>query len=439
MSDQSNDIPEGFKITELGLLPQEWELVKLGEIALARGGIGFSPEYQGQLSGKYPFYKVSDMNLSGNERFMRKANNYVDENIVSLLKAKPFPPDSVIFPKVGAAIHTNKKRLLTSDALVDNNVMGVTISDRNRCIPEYLLCWFESVDIGEFSNPGPLPSINAHSVKDRMLPLPPLPEQYTIAWVLSTIQKAIDAQDKIIAAARELKKALMRHLFTYGPVPVAEAEQVPLKETEIGLVPEHWEVVRLGEVTDKPEYGYTATASSEITGPKFLRITDIQNSMVYWSSVPYCQCPSIEMDRYKLHSGDILFARIGATTGKTYLVEDCPPAVFASYLIRVRCNSSLLPAYLSQFTTTQDYWNQINALKSDRLKHGINTPNLKSLLIPFPSLPEQQEIARMLSGVDNKIEAEENHKSALQAVFKAMLHQLMTGKVRVKDLEATAA
>ncbi|MDD4986941.1 MAG: restriction endonuclease subunit S, partial [Dehalococcoidales bacterium] len=270
-------------------------------------------------------------------------------------------------------------------------------------------------------------------------PVPPLPEQKAIAKVLSTVQKAIETQDKIIAAAKELKKSLMRHLFTYGPVPVSEAEKVPLRETAIGPMPEHWEVVKLGETTEKPEYGYTASATLENVGPKLLRITDIQDGRVMWTSVPYCQCSANDVQKYLLHPGDILFARIGATTGKTFMIIDFPQAIFASYLIRVRCKNLLLPGYLNQFTNTQMYWEQINASKGGRLKQGINIPVLTNLLIPLAPLQEQQEIARTLSLIDARIVSEEGRRSALQSLFKTMLHHLMTGKVRVKDMEATVS
>jgi type I restriction enzyme S subunit len=433
MSSQSNDIPEGFKVTELGPLPKEWEVVPIGDLAFVTSG-GSAPQGDHYFGGNNPFIRVQHIEQD-TDRIT--GWNLITDQAVQDCGLRLFSKGTIVFPKSGASIYLEKRAVLPVDAYIVSHLCALT--PKNEIVDgSFLFHVLRNIRLAELKADG-YPTLNLSEIKVRMLPLPPLPEQKAIARVLSTIQRAVEAQDKIIAAARKLKKSLMRHLFTYGPVSVGEAEKVQLKETEIGPVPEQWKVVKLGEVTDKPEYGYTATASSEIIGPKYIRITDIQNGIVDWSSVPFCQCPSIEMDKYKLHSGDILFARIGATTGKTFLVEDCPPAVFASYLIRVRCKSSLLPAYLSQFTTTQNYWDQINALKGDRLKHGINTPNLKSLLIPFPSLPEQLEVASMLSAIDKKIAAEEKHKVSLQALFKTMLHLLMTGKVRVKEMEATAA
>jgi hypothetical protein len=115
-----------------------------------------------------------------------------------------------------------------------------------------------------------------------------------------------------------------------------------------------WEVKELGAVS-AINYGYTESASSEPIGPRFLRITDIQDDQVDWASVPYCKIESADLPKYRLASGDIVFARTGATTGKSFLVADPPDAVFASYLIRLRLlDKKLLPKFVSLFFQTFD-------------------------------------------------------------------------------------
>ena len=125
-------------------VPEGWEVVRLGEIAQVRSGAGFPLDKQGQRNGAYPFIKVSDMNLVGNETYIRTANNYVDQQDASELGATVFPPGTVVFPKVGAAIATNKKRALTVPTIIDNNMMGITAE---RCDARFLHSWFEQTDL----------------------------------------------------------------------------------------------------------------------------------------------------------------------------------------------------------------------------------------------------------------------------------------------------
>ena len=164
--------------------------------------------------------------------------------------------------------------------------------------------------------------------------------------------------------------------------------------------PKRWKAVTLGDVCKKPEYGVTATATNSLIGPKFLRITDIQNGNVDWNKVPYCECSDIDRNKSRLSIGDIVVARIGSTTGKSCLVRDCPEAVFASYLIRLRTNDSLLPEYLFAFMDTKSYWIQINSAKGARLKQGINIPVLINLKFPLPPLSLQQEFAKLVEDID---------------------------------------
>src|ERR1700746_946661 len=119
-------------------------------------------------------------------------------------------------------------------------------------------------------------------------------------------------------------------------------------------LPAGWTAAPIKEICEPPQYGHTAPAEAAPVGPRMLRITDIQKGKVDWTQVPHCRCSEIE--KYRLRRGDILFARTGATTGKSFLVGDVPEAVFASYLIRLRVRQHVLSEYLFWYFQSSDYW-----------------------------------------------------------------------------------
>lgn len=195
------------------------------------------------------------------------------------------------------------------------------------------------------------------------------------------------------------------------------------KETELGLIPNDWEQGILSDFAEKPQYGYTDSASN--TGnTKFLRITDITDIGVNWDNVPCCNCPDIE--KYKLINGDIVFARIGATTGKSYIINNPPLAVFASYLIRVRTKIDLLSDYLIYYFNSECYWKQINAQKGNNLKGGVNGSILNNLKIIIPPLSEQRKIAYILSTVQQAIEQQDKLIRTTTELKKALMQKLFT-------------
>ena len=107
-----------------------WKTIKLDDIAKPVGGSGFPKKYQGKKEGEIPFFKVSDMNLPENDKYMYSANNFVSRETLKEMKAKTFPAGTIIFPKIGGAISTNKKRILTRTSAFDNNVMGLIPSEK---------------------------------------------------------------------------------------------------------------------------------------------------------------------------------------------------------------------------------------------------------------------------------------------------------------------
>ena len=261
------------------------------------------------------------------------------------------------------------------------------------------------------------------------LPCPPPLEQQKIAEVFSTIDEAIQKTSEVVAKTEQLKKALMRELLTKG---IGHTE---FEDTEIGRIPKEWRIVKLGEVGTF-QYGVTTSAKKGDTGIKLLRITDIRdNGVINWLEVPYCEVSDAELKKYALRTGEVLFARIGATTGKTCYVDQQIESVFGSYLIRFLLNAdkeNLITKFLHHYTQSEMYWLQVNRIREGQLKKGLNTALLRNLRFPLPPLREQQEIASILSTIDKKLEVERNEKVKLERIKQGLMDLLLTGKIRIK-------
>jgi len=180
-------------------------------------------------------------------------------------------------------------------------------------------------------------------------------------------------------------------------------------------------------------YGHTAKSSSDKTGPKYLRITDIQNSSVDWTSVPHCDNLEDDTSKYKLHDGDLVFARTGATTGKSFLIQNAPLSVFASYLIRVQADQrEVSPEYLYKYFQSYSYWSDIRLGTSGSAQGGFNAKKLGALSIPIPPLSEQEEIVEVLdkafAAIDQaKANIEQNIANAKE-LFQSKLNQIFSQK-----------
>lgn len=157
------------------------------------------------------------------------------------------------------------------------------------------------------------------------------------------------------------------------------------------------EQANISDLAEHPQYGFTASAVAAPVGPKLVRITDLRDGKIEWDSVPYCECA--RPDKYLLRENDILFARTGATTGKTHLVRSAEPAVFASYLIRLRPKPNVHPGYLYAFFQSDDYWDQVSKEKEGSAQPNVNGEKLASLKIPRVRPELQRAIAEFISCV----------------------------------------
>ena len=200
------------------MFPAEIPRVNLGELVEVRSGWGFPKAEQGLTGGGLPFYKVSDMNLRGNETIMRKANNYVSDSVAEKLGLKPAPAGTVIFPKIGAAVATNKKRVLSAPAAYDNNVMGLIPGP--KISSRFLYHWMQTFDLTRLANDsGAVPSIRKSEAEKVLVPLVPLSDQCRIAQALDSLSALVNdlsvGLPAELAARRKQYKYYRDRLLTF--------------------------------------------------------------------------------------------------------------------------------------------------------------------------------------------------------------------------------
>jgi type I restriction enzyme S subunit len=430
-------LPEGFKMTELGALPKEWGVVRLIEVA-EKMKAGGTPkrgkmEYWG---GNIPFVLIEDITNSG--LYITKTKERITQEGLENSSAWIVPPNSLLltmYATIGATA-INKIPLATNQAIL------AIISKSNFNIIYGAYCLKYHAQRLEMQNiQSTQKNVNKGIVGNFEIPLPPPHEQHRIAAVLSAVQDAKEKTGAVIAAAKSLKKSLMRHLFTYGPVPAGAAESVPLVETEIGLVPEGWEVVRLGDVFDlKQGKQLSARESTEgkIKKP-FLRTSNVLWGNVNIEKVDEMFFTLTDYEKLRLKYGDVLVCE-GGDVGRTSLYRDeLKESAYQNHLHRLRpkqknVNPEFFVDWMIFAVTIKKMY--IHAANRTTIPN-LSGSRLKNFKIPLPPLPIQQKIASILSTVDKKIEAEENKKNALDELFKSLLHNLMTGKVRVNHLEVT--
>ena len=209
-------------------------------------------------------------------------------------------------------------------------------------------------------------------------------------------------------------------------------------------LPTGWEWSKLGYLSSDIHYGYTASAKHDSEGVRLLRITDIQNDKVDWSTVPACDISSEKTQNYLLENDDILLARTGGTIGKSYLVENINvEAVFASYLIRVRKIEAMYASYIKVYLGSQLYWNQLYDNSAGTGQPNVNATALKGLLFPISPIEEQHRIVAKvdeLMSLCDALEAQtENSIAAHQTLVEVLLEALLKAPEQTATPEQAAA
>jgi len=399
-------LPDGYRLTELGPLPEEWKIVK-GADLFQRSTL-LVKHLKGRFDGEILSITRHSGLIPQNQKFGKKiaGDDITNYKVVSrgqlvygfpinegVLAISPYPLGAVSPAYQVWNVVREDVDLEFIDWLVKQPFM----------IAQYMR--FATNVVHRRKNLKPQDFMKV------LFPLPPLPEQRAIAHMLRTVQKAKEATERVIAALRELKKSLMRYLFTYGPVPLDAADRVELKDTEISPLPAHWQVAKLGDVANMKQGKVLPTKAFTPSGfPVFGA-----NGQIGWYS------------EYTHEESEVVVTCRGATCGT---VNVTPPKAFITNnaMVVSPINEEVLAkAFLPYALTVADLKKAITGTGQPQ----ITKATLSACRIVLPPISEQREIARILQAVDEKIQAEEKRKEALEALFKALLHYLMTAKIRL--------
>jgi type I restriction enzyme S subunit len=187
---------------------------KLGSLCEIKSGFAFPLKYQGKKDLPIPFFKVADMNHPNNRFEMMESDNYVDDNILKAIKGQTYPAGTLVFPKIGATINTDKKRMLSTDSVVDNNIM-VLIPNKKQLDSHFLFYFFNTFKLSDIINTGAVPTISAETVRNIQIPDLDIEEQNSIANQIDTIRLAISQQRQVIKQSQQIKQELINKVFKY--------------------------------------------------------------------------------------------------------------------------------------------------------------------------------------------------------------------------------
>lgn len=258
------------------------------------------------------------------------------------------------------------------------------------------------------------PAVSDDEIYDSEIPVPPLSKQRRIV-------KRIEELTKRVEEARQLRKSTVEEVDKYIPAAIASV---------FGDGQNHgWVTKKISEICKKPQYGYTESACHAAVGPKFLRITDIQDGNVEWENVPYCKCEDV--DKYRLKTDDIVFARTGATTGKSYLIKNPPDAIFASYLIRLCVGSSILPEFLYWHFQSSTYWASVSSEIDEGNRPNMNGTKLANIEVSYPEdKAEQHHIVEYLRSLQAKAKELKQLQAETEAELSAFTPALLSKAFR---------
>lgn len=413
-------------------LPDGWATADLGDLFDIQQGKALSPKHREGKSPR-PFLRTANVLWGRLNLDTVDEMDFTDEEAERL----SLQNGDLLVCEGGDVGRTAIWRDEIRDCSYQNHVHRLRTT-RKDLVPEFYMYWMQvaMIFLGIYEgaeNRTTIPNLSKGRLSRFRVPVPPYEEQQAIAASLWAVQQASTATQKVIGATRELKRSLMRHLFTYGPVPLAQAEEVSLKEAELGPMPEHWQV------------------------GAFRELVDIQSGMVDPRTQEYRGLVHVGPENIEPETGRIIAGRtaeeLGLISGKyLFSARDVLYSKIRPYLRKVGlptfeglCSADMYPLrpsggelsrdFLFHYLLSESFTAQAVSFQDRTGIPKINRQQLGLIQVPVAPPDEQAAIAEALSAVDAKLNVELTRESALGSLFDSALNELMTGRRRVTAAE----
>lgn len=381
--------------------------------------------------GDYNLISPADLD---NGKYIRTAHKTLTK--LGFEQCRALPKGTVL---VGCIGNVGKLGMVGNDESATNQQINALICNHEHDHEFVYYCFHENREkLEKRAVKTTVPILNKTNFGNFEVKVPPLPEQKKIAHILSTVQRAIEAQRRIIQTTTELKKALMHKLFTEG-LPSIDAStgglrHEPQKQTEIGPVPESWEVVKIKDHCIESAFG--PRFGSELYAADgnilTLRTTDMEDDgRIDYNTAPLARIDYAKFEKHYLQVGDIVVSRSG-TCGIASVFEGYSlPVLPGAFLIRLRMKESVQPMFLRHYINSPVGRPYVLQLAQGAIQKNISGTRLGDLLVPLPSRAEQDEISAAVGTVDQKLAIHRQKLTANQDLFRTLLHELMTAQIRV--------
>lgn len=424
-----------------------WQIKRLGDIAEVVGGGTPSTKDPDNYGGHIPWITPKDLSLHQG-RYIRCGERNITEQGFSTSSARMLPAGAVL---ISSRAPVGYVAVAETPVSTNQGFRSLLLQDGN--VPEffYYLLSANTAALESHASGTTFKEISGSSLKQVELLVPPLPEQRAIAHVLGSLDNKIELNRRMNETLEEMARAIFKSWFVdFDPVrakaegsdpglPEHIADLFPdrFEDSELGGIPAGWEVSTLGDLSQKPQYGYTASAKSEAIGSKFLRITDInKQDWIDWASVPFCEISAEDYEKYRIRDGDILIARI-ADPGHGVMIEEDADAVFASYLIRFSLEDMEYNRYIQYWLKSSAYWGLVTSRSAGTTRINLNAKVLGAFPVVLPDHAVASAFRETIDSLRSRVVDNVEQSRTLAALRNTLLPKLISGELRVPDTEWT--